>query len=400
LKSRIAVLLALVALSALAAAQTLTGTVRNGTTGKAAAHDDVVLIKLAQGMSEAARTKTDAEGHFSFQLGETGPHLVRVNHEGVNYFSPAPPGTNSVEVNVYDAARKLDGITGTVNVMRFQSDGKTLQGIELYAVKNSSTPPRALMNDRPFEFYLPPGAQIDQAAAESPGGQPINISPVPDGNDGRYYVVFPIRPGETQFQIAYHLPYSGQAKIQPRLTLPYEHLAVVMAKTMQFTPDVPGSYSPMSDDTGSTVQVATNVTPGKSVAFAISGSGMLQDSQSAATDAQADAQGGGQDMRPGGGLGAPIDAPDPLHNYRWAILGTLAAVLMAGGFYIMTRSKPALAVAGAPVADRSATLLDALKEELFQLEVDRQQERVSADEYDKAKAALDQTIQRALARKK
>ena len=39
-----------------------------------------------------------------------------------------------------------------------------------------------------------------------------------------------------------------------------------------------------------------------------------------------------------------------------------------------------------------------MKEELFQLELDRQQGKVSQAEYDKAKAALDETIKRALAR--
>ncbi len=41
-----------------------------------------------------------------------------------------------------------------------------------------------------------------------------------------------------------------------------------------------------------------------------------------------------------------------------------------------------------------------MKEELFQLEIDRQQGKVTPDEYAKAKGALDETIKRALARSK
>ena len=48
--------------------------------------------------------------------------------------------------------------------------------------------------------------------------------------------------------------------------------------------------------------------------------------------------------------------------------------------------------------DRSALLLEAMKEELFQLEIDRTQGKVTPQEYEKAKAALDETIRRALAR--
>jgi hypothetical protein len=43
-------------------------------------------------------------------------------------------------------------------------------------------------------------------------------------------------------------------------------------------------------------------------------------------------------------------------------------------------------------------LLDALKQELFQLETERLQQKISQPEYDSAKAALDETLRRALAR--
>ena len=52
---------------------------------------------------------------------------------------------------------------------------------------------------------------------------------------------------------------------------------------------------------------------------------------------------------------------------------------------------------GAPAA-RSSMLLEALKEELFQLEVERKQGKITPAEYEKAKAALDQTLDRALKR--
>jgi hypothetical protein len=45
-------------------------------------------------------------------------------------------------------------------------------------------------------------------------------------------------------------------------------------------------------------------------------------------------------------------------------------------------------------------LLQGLKEELFQLEIERQQGRIAEDEYQKTKSALDQTLRRALQRAK
>jgi hypothetical protein len=46
----------------------------------------------------------------------------------------------------------------------------------------------------------------------------------------------------------------------------------------------------------------------------------------------------------------------------------------------------------------SSMLLEGLKEELFQLEVEHKQGSISQQEYEQAKSALDQTLQRALKR--
>jgi hypothetical protein len=56
---------------------------------------------------------------------------------------------------------------------------------------------------------------------------------------------------------------------------------------------------------------------------------------------------------------------------------------------------PSASNAGGP---KSSMLLEALKEELFQLEVEKKQGKITSDEYEKARAALDQTLERALKR--
>ena len=416
--------------AAFASAATLTGTVKNMTTGKPAAGDEVALLALSQGMSEQAKTKTDANGAFTFDIGDGNtPHLVRVTHDGVNYFptgGPIRPGMTTVEIPVYDGAKKLDGITTTVNVMRVQADGGNLQILTLIAVNNGSKPPRALSGDNTYEFYLPPAAQLDQAIAQAPGGMPVNVAPVPDGKTGKYHVGYAMKPGETRLEIAYHMPYSGEATFTPKVTDNIQHFVVMMPKSMKFEAKETARFSPMNDDSNATIQVATQVTPTTDLSFRVSGTGLLPDEQ-AGQQAQSGGGGGGggmgggvADNRPGGGLGAPIDSPDPLHKYRWMILGGLAVVMVLGGVFVVSRanhqagvSAPAAAApvkvasvatpvsVSAPVAkDRSGMLLEALKEELFQLEVEKQQGRISADEYEKSREALNQTLQRALARQK
>ncbi len=419
------------ALTTLSAAQSINGTVTNGTTSKPAAGDDVSLLALSQGMQEVASTKTDAQGKFSFPAptDQQAPHMVRVTHGGVNYFpqgGPLMPGATTAEITVYDVAKKVEPLAQTVEVDRYQSqDGKQLQVIALFAIRNQSLPPRTMDADRTFEFVLPPGAEMESAYAKSPGGQPVNNPPTPTGQKNQYAFSFPLKPGETQFQIQYHLPYSGEASIVPKPLGEVQHFVVMTPKGIAFTPKEPKQFQAMDDKSGSTIMVATNVKAGQDLSFRLAGTGVFQaEGQEAAAGGEdsgggAGAMGGGQaaanDNRPGGGLGAPLDVPDPLHNYRAIILGAFAVVLVMGGAYVVSKSNhrqaatagtaPAIADAYEPPLpsvpkDRTAVLLEAMKEELFQLEIDRQQGKVGAEEYATAKAALDETIKRALARVK
>jgi len=414
----LAVLLVLT-LGTFALAETLTGTVKNGTTGQPAVGDDVVLIKLGQGMDEAGRTKTDAQGKFSFKVDDHGPHLIRVIHQGATYHTMAPPGTTSVTPEVYDVAKKLDGISVTADVMRFQAQGDQLQGVRLFAVDNNSSPPRTQLNDQNFEFYLPDGATVDQGMAQTAGGEPLDTAPVPQKKKNLYAFMFPLRPGETQFQVTFHLPYSGQASIDPKSLYGTQHFVVMLPKTMQFTAGLGTNFQSMKDprDPNAVVQVASNTTVGQPLAFSIAGTGVMTNGSGGAGrggEAQANgamAQDG--DSRPGGGLGPPIEAPDPLEKYRWPLLGGFALILVAGAIYMAKRPQSAAvpdfattdieAPTTTPASKAAATprpglLLEALKEELFELEMEHKQGKISQQDYDKAKAALDQTLERALKR--
>lgn len=425
---RIVIAILAVLLSSIASAQTLNGTLKNGTTGKPSAGDDVILIKLGQGMEEAARTKSDASGHFTFNLPDNGPHLIRAVHDGVTYHSMAPPGTNSVEVQVFDVAKKLKDISVTADVMRFEAQGNQLQATRLFAVNNTSNPPRTQMNDQNFEFYLPEGAQIVDSSAETAGGQPLKTDPVPQKEKNRYAFNFPLRPGQTLFQIGFELPYNGELSIDPKSLYPAQHFVVMLPKTMKFSAGPGSGFEARANprEPSTTVQVASNTEAGQALNFKISGTGTLgearEDGEGGASGPDNGPAAAGRDARPGGGLGPPIDAPDPLEKYRWYILGSFAVILAAGAVYITSRSRSAEFRAGErslatmtdlgasdtevagrlhsrqPASGRAGLLLEALKEELFELEVEHKQGSISQQEYDRARAALDQTLERAIKR--
>src|SRR3984885_522271 len=422
--------------SSFASADSITGTVTNKTTNKPAAGDDVVLIRLQQGMQEATRTKTDAKGHFSLDVPANESqaiHLVRVTHDKANYFRPAPPGTQSVEVEVYNAAAKVMGGSSEADVMRIETDasGKALHVVENFFVKNESSPPLTQFSDRPFEFYLPAGAVVEGSAALAPGGMPVQASPVPLGDANHYAFIFPIRPGETRFQITYRLPYSGSLKFSPRVGMPTDTIAIMMPKSMTFAPGPSTPYSPVTEEMTAQTYVARGVAPSQSLDFTVSGVGQMpRDAGAAATagsggaDASGQAGAGGAaagtaatDTRPGGGLGVPLDpggTNDPWSKYKWWILGGLGLVMAAGaGFMLTGNQRPANALAGGALAGGAgaggggagggfagepASLLAAMKEELFALETDRLQGRLTESEYVDQKAALEVVLRRALSR--
>ena len=99
-----------------------------------------------------------------------------------------------------------------------------MQGTRLFAVNNTSNPPRTQMNDQNFEFYLPEGAQIVESSAQTAGGQPLKTDPVPQKEKNRYAFIFPLRPGQTLFQVGFELPYSGELSIDPKSLYPAQHL--------------------------------------------------------------------------------------------------------------------------------------------------------------------------------
>jgi carboxypeptidase family protein len=438
------ILILVLALAVVAAAEetiTISGSVTNATLGKPAAGVTVTLVDPLGGMAEVATTKANAQGQFSFKAPPArGPRLLRAERAGVNYFKMIPPGVNSAELEVYDSASRVEGITGTADVLRLAAQDGTLQAAEVFVLSNKSQPPRTLAAPTTFEFFLPDGAQIDEVHAQSPNGQPITVEAKPSGQKNGYAFSFALKPGETKFQLNYHAPYSGQASVSPHLTRDFEHFVVVTPAGMTFSPKDPNQFKGMdSGQPGSNVQVSMQAKAGQELGYTISGTGSYPaEGEESASAAAPSANGRDNAPRPGGGLGAPIDIPDGLAQYRWYILAGLMTILVGGGIWTHERSSleqaamagaasaaaqraasapaprvdapvpqrgahraPASSTAAAPPVAQpapSSALLAGLKEEIFALEVEHQQGKLSQAEYEKARAALEQTLQRALSR--
>ena len=231
------------------------------------------------------------------------------------------------------------------------------------------------------------------------------------GDKGDYAFPFPLRPGVTQFQLSYHLPYSGSLAFDQRFASPTESFVVMMPKSMSFKPGAGVSFESLNETPGALTMLARGGSPTRPFAFTVSGSGaMPRDTQAEnqSNDNAGASDAGGNpavnDTRPGGGLGIPLDTPDPLNKYKWWILGGITLVFAVGAGFLLRRPGDAVAteaVAGAPVpvVQTPGGLLGALKEELFTLETDHLQGKLSDSEYEQQKQALELVLRRALSRK-
>lgn len=423
--TRFLLLFVLMFAGASAQAAQITGTVTDKTTGKPAAGDQVVMVDVQAGMSEVAHATTDARGHYALNPPGAGPYLIRVTHQGAGYFIAAPQGGGPGDIPVYDVAAKVQGVHIEADVIEAETDpGGQLHVNERYFVHNTSSPPTTQWSPKSFQVVLPPDAVVADTGAQRPSGLPTSVKMNPDGPKGHYSFDFPIQPDDgdkdTQFQISYTLPYSGgKYTFKPLMTLPADNLAVLLPKSMNFTAGAGANFQTVNEDPNVQTFLLKNAMPGQQIAFTVAGQGSIP--RDAQGGQQADnGQTAGPGSQPGGGIGEPINTPDPLSKYKWWILGGLGLVLAAAAAFLLRR--PAGAVTGAPVqlpvpgqaaipfavqagASSAATagtkngaLLSALKEELFALESEKIAGTLAASEYAEQKAALEVVLKRALKR--
>ena len=257
-------------------ANDITGSVRNQSRGEPAAADEVFLLRPDGGMQEEARAKTDSHGAFTLNAQHPDkPYLVRVFHQGVSYDQQASAG-QALSIQVFDAATHVQGITGTIEILRAGTVGNLLHVSDMVEIKNESSPPLTQVGERAFEMYLPPNAKIDSVLAAGPGKASVIISAalVP-GEPGHYAVNFPLRPGATKFAFNYDLPYRGHAAFQTRHAYPLQQMAIMIPLAMKFSSRSPAFRTLSIGNSRYQVQTANQLQAGEGPGFEVSGTGAL-----------------------------------------------------------------------------------------------------------------------------
>ncbi|MGB0036779.1 MAG: carboxypeptidase regulatory-like domain-containing protein, partial [Candidatus Acidiferrales bacterium] len=300
-------------LASVVSAGTVTGTVRNGTTGKPAAGVDVILLQLQGGMQPVANTKTDSQGRFQFEhptLG-TAPMLVRAVYRGVNYHEPIPPGKSSANVDVFEPTDNPGAFAVMAHAVIIQPNGSELLIGEEFNIENKSQPPMAFYRaDGSFNFSVPEGADFGQASAWGSSGMPVVQGTIDKGKNHEA-IAYAFRPGESGVRLSYKLPYPGN-HITLRNVSPYatQRLVVVAPPSVQISGD---GLVPAGQDQGYSVYTHDALAANTAIAISVSGTAPMPSNQSGAA---------------GGGTGGAADTGtrNPSVNSRLDASGAEAPV--------------------------------------------------------------------------
>ncbi len=391
-----------------ALAGTLSGTVRNGTTGAVVPNHDVILIQLQGGMQSAGTFRTDAQGRYTMDHPAIGqaPVLVRVQYRGVNYHQNVPPGQATADIQVFESTASFDALHVFQRIIVLQPNGAVLLMGEEFSVHNESKPPVAVFKeDGSFLFDVPAGGELGQVSAAGPLGMPLVQGTIEKGK-GRYAIAYPMRPGENNVRVSYQFPYAKN-EVSIRLTSPYAAQRVVLIVPPTMTLKGAG-FAPAGTEQGFNLYARENVQANAPFEFSISGTAPPPSEQ----PAQLSEAGGPQSS-------AEISTlPGRLDHLKWVLLGGFAALFALGAIFLWKRPIPQaaqVAVVAKPSAaksspaknadaeavvaqvmesaSRSATHnLEVIKETLFRLELRRQAGTISEDEYAREMASAQQKL--------
>jgi hypothetical protein len=187
------------------------GVIVNGTTGQPQPDTVVLLIQPTQsGMQTLGTTKTDAQGKFSFDNNnDQGPRLIQAVFQGVQYNKMVPPGMPStgIQIPVFASTNKAGTAKVTQHFIVLQPGEKEMTVSEglLYVGDPSATYYDPVNGS--VRFYVPPEAKGLASVTVNPaGGMPIQRPALKTKEPNVYKVDYPVRPGETRFDINYTVP--------------------------------------------------------------------------------------------------------------------------------------------------------------------------------------------------
>lgn len=185
------------------------GAVMNETTGKPQPGATVTLYKLGQAGPESLESvKSGADGKYEINQAVQGPHLLQAAFDGVTYNTMLFPGrpTTGVDIKVYRTSNKPGSARVGTHMVLVEAGQGELSVSETYVWQNDGKSTFYDPAGGNFKFFLPEaaGGKVKvQCTHPGGGGIPIERAAEKTATAGVYKVDFPVKPGETRFDLSY-----------------------------------------------------------------------------------------------------------------------------------------------------------------------------------------------------
>jgi hypothetical protein len=309
------------------------GTVINRTTGQPAAGINMTLVKPGRnGMQIIGTTTTDAAGHFVFEKDQPGggPQLLQAKYKGVDYNKLMTPNipTSNVEVDVFEATKSPDVARVAERMLTFEPSTSQIAVTETVIVQNNSQTTYNNDNLGALVFFLPPAANGQvRVNASGPQGMPLPRAAEKTSEANVFKVNFPIKPGQTEFDVNYALPAGSPFTFRGRVVgvkgMPTGPLRLIAPPgvTLAGTDLAKVGTEPKTQATIYTVTAANNFSA------EITGTGAFR-------SAESDASAADDSDSPEVTQGQP-----PIYRHMMWLVG-LAFGILGVGFVVLFRSSP------------------------------------------------------------
>jgi hypothetical protein len=228
----------------------ITGTVVNGTSGKPQSGVPINLVQPSQkGMQQLGTATSAADGKFSFDANPTGPGpvLLQATFETVTYSTLLPPNQprTGVQVLVYDSSAKRDSIAVNSHGVFFEPADSQLVVRELIFINNTGKTAYADNANGTYRFAVPKEVEKINVSITPPSGMPISRPAEKTADDRIRKISFPIRPGQTQFEIDYAVPLTNPLVFSGEILHKEGEVRLIVPRGMALEGEGLEAYAPL-----------------------------------------------------------------------------------------------------------------------------------------------------------
>ncbi len=188
------------------------GVVMNGTTGKPQPGVLVTMVQPSQtGMQTIATVKSDAQGIFKIDQAAPpgGPSLLQAVYGGVLYTKVLTPGapTTAIAVNVFDSSTNPASGKVAQDMILIEPGPGGINVTETILFDNETKQTYSNPQKGSAQFFVAEAARGNiQVTVATPNGVPVQRPAEKTKTPGIYKADYPIKPGQTRFDISYTLP--------------------------------------------------------------------------------------------------------------------------------------------------------------------------------------------------